>query len=216
MSPQHERQPLLRILGKASSINVRKVLWTCEEIGLPFMREDWGSGHQSTAKPEFLALNPNGLVPVVIDESGPLWESNSICRYLAAKHDRIDLLPAEPRQRAGVEQWMDWQATDLNASWHYAFQARVRRNPLYQDDEQVNLSLAEWNNKTKILEQRLTSTGAFVAGDSFTLADVVIALSLNRWLLTPMPHPHHPAIAAYCDRLKERSGCRNHCFNGIA
>ena len=89
----------LRIFGKASSINVRKVLWTCAEIGLPWRLEPFGSGFASTRTPEFLALNPNGLVPVIEDDEGVLWESNSICRYLAARHGREDLLPAAPRAR---------------------------------------------------------------------------------------------------------------------
>src|SRR5262249_20638367 len=123
----------LRILGRASSINVRKVLWTCREIGIDYAREDFGTGFAPTDTPEFLGMNPNGMVPVIVDEAGPLWESNTICRYLAAKHGRTDLLPATPRQRAGVEQWMDWGATDLNTSWRYAFIALIWRDPAFQD-----------------------------------------------------------------------------------
>src|ERR1044071_10179002 len=89
---------LIKILGKASSINVRKVLWACEEIGLPYTREDWGSGFRDTQAPEFLALNPNGLVPVVVIDDLVLWESNTILRYLAASHGAHELLPAAPRE----------------------------------------------------------------------------------------------------------------------
>jgi glutathione S-transferase len=95
---------MLRILGRASSINVRKVLWTCREIGIAYSREDFGTGFAPTDTPEFLGMNPNGQVPVIEDEEGVLWESNTICRYLAAKHARTDLLPAGPRARAsGVD-----------------------------------------------------------------------------------------------------------------
>ncbi len=86
---------MLRLLGRTSSMNVRKVLWTLDELGLAYEREDWGMGFASTGSPEFLALNPNGLVPVLIDGQGPLWESNAICRYLAAREGA--LLPAAPR-----------------------------------------------------------------------------------------------------------------------
>lgn len=206
----------MRIIGKVSSINVRKVLWTCEELGVPWIREDRGAGVGSKAVPELLAMNPNGLVPVVVDESGPLWESNTICRYLATKLNRVDLLPSEPRQRAEVEQWMDWQSTDLNSAWNYAFQAKVRVNPLFRDEKHIARSIADWSEKMEILEQRLASTGAFVAGASFTLADIVIALSINRWMLTPLSRADHSAIAAYCNRLRERPPCREYCFNGIA
>ena len=123
----------MRLLGRLSSINVRKVAWTLDEIELDFIREDWGMGFRSTSEPEFLALNPNGQIPVIEDENGALWGSNPICRYLAAKAGRTDLLPADPARRARVDQWMDWQATDLNSSWAYAFNGLVRENPAYQD-----------------------------------------------------------------------------------
>ena len=205
----------MRVLGKVSSINVRKVLWTCHEIGIRYQREDWGSGFRPTETAEFLEVNPNGLVPVIEDEEGFLWESNTICRYLAGKHERADLLPSIPRQRAGVEQWMDWQATDLNSSWRYAFLALVRNHPLFQDQQQIAASIAEWNTKMGVLEGQLNKTGAFAAGATFTLADVVLGLSVNRWLMTPMTRPIYPAIAAYHERLCRRPAFIEHGSNGI-
>ncbi len=207
---------MLRILGKASSINVRKVLWTCCEIGLDYQREDWGSGYASTGTPEFLAMNPNGLVPVIVDEDGPLWESNTICRYLATKHGRTDLLPAAPRARAEVEKWMDWQATDLNGAWRDAFMGLVRQHPDFRDPGRIAAGTAAWNAAMAILDRRLAATGAFVAGDAFTVADVVLGLSVNRWAMTPLAErPDLPAVAAYYDRLAERPGFREHGRNGI-
>ena len=120
---------MLKVFGKASSINVRKVLWACDEIDIPYEREDWGSGFRSTRAPEFLARNPNGLVPLIRDGDFYLWESNTIIRYLAAAYGDGNLLPAAPRERALVEKWMDWQATEFNNAWSYAFQALVRRSP---------------------------------------------------------------------------------------
>jgi glutathione S-transferase len=213
--PERQMTNRLRILGRASSINVRKVLWTCREIGIDYRREDWGSGFASTETPEFLSMNPNGLVPVVEDEACVLWESNTICRYLAAKHGRTDLLPTSARDRASVEQWMDWQATDLNISWRYAFLALIRHDPMFQDPKQIAAGIAGWNRMMGILEQRLTSTGAYAAGNSFTLADIVLGLSVNRWLMTPMDRPITPAIAAYHDRLRERPGFHEHGCNGL-
>ncbi|RDJ21682.1 glutathione S-transferase [Bosea caraganae] len=207
----------LRILGKASSINVRKVLWTCREVGLDYRREDWGSGFTPTDKPEFLALNPNGLVPVIEDEAGVLWESNTICRYLAAKAGRLDLLPAQPRERARVEQWMDWQATELNNSWRYAFLALARRNPAYADPSQIAASTRSWNTTMKVLERQLEGSRAYVLGDCFTLADIGIGLSVHRWFATPLEErPLLPAVAAYYDRLSERPAYLELGRNGIA
>jgi glutathione S-transferase len=195
---------MLKILGRTSSLNVRKVLWTCDELGLAYEREDWGTGFASTRSPEFLALNPNGLVPVLIDEQGALYESNTICRYVAARYGHGHLLPIEPRPRAGVEQWMDWQATDLNTTWPYAFNALARRTPGYDDTAKTAASVEAWNKAMAILDQRLAETRTHVAGHDFTLADVVLGLSAHRWLKTPMERASLPAVEAYYARLKER------------
>ena len=208
---------MLRILGKASSINVRKVLWTCAELGLPFVREDWGAGFQSTHDPAFLALNPNAMVPVLVDGDAVLWESNTICRYLAARHgEDSPLLPREPLARARVEQWMDWQATELNNAWRYAFMALVRNSPAHGDAVQVENSIAQWHRHMGIFEAQLEKTGAYAARADFSLADIVLGLSLNRWLMTPMDRPDYPALRAYAELLRQRPACLEFCMNGIA
>lgn len=197
---------MLRILGRASSLNVRKALWTCDELGLAYAREDWGTGYASTRDPAFLALNPNALVPVLIDEHGPLWESNTICRYLASRHVGGEaLLPTEPRARAGVEQWMDWQATELNTAWRYAFAGLVRRAPGFDDPGQIAASVQAWNAAMALLDRRLDATGAFSAGQAFTLADIVLGVSVHRWMASPIARDPLPAVEAYYDRLKTRA-----------
>jgi len=206
---------VLQILGKSTSINVRKVLWLCAELDLAYRHEQWGTGFRSTETPEFLTLNPNALVPVIRDGDFVLWESNAICRYLAAKRDRTDLLPAEPARRALVEQWMDWQATELNNAWRYAFMALVRNSQAHLDSLAIQSSVAAWNRHMGILEAQLSKTGAYVTGDTFTLADIVLGLSTNRWFMTPMGHESLPAVAAYYDRLSEREGFRRFGRNGI-
>src|ERR1700738_5155649 len=136
---------MLQILGKSTSINVRKVLWLCQELELPYELQHWGAGHRSTQMPEFRALNPNALVPVIKDGSFVLWESNAICRYLAAAHNEAGLLPADLQERALVEQWMDWQAGELNNSWRYAFMSLVRHSAAHTDPEAVAASVSNWN-----------------------------------------------------------------------
>lgn len=196
---------MLRILGRTSSINVRKVLWTAAEVGADFSHEDdWAEG-RSTRSPEFLRLNPHGLVPVIVDDEAVLSESNTICRYLAAKARRTDLLPDPPLARAQVERWMDWQAIDLNTAWRSAFYALVRGDPAYSaDTAMIARSIEDWNVLMLRLENRLGETGAYVCGETFTLADVVLGLSLQRWLKTPMARPATPALMAYRHRLMER------------
>ena len=198
---------MLNIIGKPTSINVRKVLWTCVELALPFEREDWREEHAP--------LNPNRMVPVLVDGDFALWESNAICRYLCLRAGATSLLPLDPRARARVEQWMDWQATELNNAWRYAFMALVRASPAHTDPARIAASIAAWHRHVGILDAQLAATGAWVAGEQFTLADIVIGLSLNRWSMTPMTRPAYPHIAAYLARLAERPGYRAWCANGV-
>lgn len=207
---------IMRILGKPSSINVRKVLWTCALLGLPDTLEPWGSDALPCSSAQFVALNPNAMVPVLIDEGQTLWESNTICRYLAARYGRGDLLPAEPMARAQVEKWMDWQVAELNQAWRYAFMALVRGSGAHTDDAAIGASVMGWNRHMGLLDQQLARTGAYVTGDSFTLADVVLGLSTNRWLSTPIEHPDLPAVKAWYARLQGQPGFAAHCANGIA
>jgi glutathione S-transferase len=197
---------MLRILGKSASINVRKVLWTCDELGLAYEQRESG--------PE-QAANPNGLVPVIVDGDFVLWESNTIIRYLAGRMAAETLLPRDPRRRADVEKWIDWQASDFNAAWRYAFSAIARRNPAFDDPRQIEASKREWARMVGIVEGQLAVTGAYIAGDRFTLADIPIGLSVNRWFMTAMERPNFPAVAAYYDRLSVRPAFLKHGRNGI-
>jgi glutathione S-transferase len=207
---------MLQVLGKSSSINVRKVLWTCDELALEYEHEQWGAGFQPTDTARFLALNPNATVPVIVDDGFVLWESNTICRYLADSRGNGALLPHEPRERALVGQWMDWQATELNNAWRYAFMALVRNSPAHADATAIEASIAGWNRHMAILDRHLAHTGPYVCGAAFTLADVVLGLSVQRWMMTPFEHPPLPAVQAYYDRLDQRPAYRKHGRNGIA
>jgi glutathione S-transferase len=203
---------MLKIMGKTTSINVRKVLWTCVELGLPFEREEWEERHA--------ALNPNRMVPILVDgaqagEPFVLWESNTICRYLCSRPADQALLPVDARGRALVEQWMDWQATELNNAWRYAFMALVRQSPAHRDPALVAASVDAWNRHMGLLDAQLGSTGAYAAGSEFTLADVVLGLSAIRWLMTPMARPDYPRIARWLERLGHREGFRLHGRNGV-
>ena len=206
----------MRLLGQPNSINVRKVLWTCAELRIVPETEPWGGDQKSTNDSEFLAINPKGLVPVLLDGDLALSESNTICRYLALREGRDDLLPSKPRERARVESWMDWQATDLNDAWKAAFMGLVRKVPDVPAPEVQTASIRKWNMQMVLLEKHLASAGKFVCGADFTLADIVLALSANRWEMTPMEKPFLPNIANWMERLAWRPGFRAHCRNGVA
>ena len=201
---------MMVLYGKPTSINVRKVLWLCAELDLPFT-------HAPAPTADLLAaLNPNRQVPVLRDGDFVLWESNSICRYLAARQRRDDLLPVTAQGRAAVEQWMDWQASDLNSAWRHVFMARVRRHPDFADDARAEAGLARWNDLMAMLDTRLAAGNAHVAGATFTLADIVLGLSTQRWRSTPGEKPVLAHVEAWFERLRIRPGFAEHVDNGVA
>jgi glutathione S-transferase len=192
----------LRVLGRVSSINVRKVLWTCADLDLHFEHVE--------SDPRLLAHNPNGLVPVIQDGDFTLWESNTICRYLAARQPHRTLLPEDAQARARVEQWMDWQATELNSAYRYAFYGIVRKSPGHTDPAEISRSVADWNRCMRILDAHFAHGGQFVTGEYFTLADVVLGLATHRWLMSPVERPHLDAVHGYYQRLSVRPAFRAH------
>ena len=193
----------LKVLGRVTSINVRKVLWLLGELGVAYEREDWGLPIRDPNVPEFLRLNPNAQVPVIVGGDFVLWESTAIMRYLAETHDS-PLLPREPHRRALVDQWLGWQATDLNSQWGYAFMGLARKTPGYADEARTASSILGWNQKMTILEGQLEKTRAFAAGADFSLADIALGLSVHRWYATPFEHPPLPQVGRYYEALKQR------------
>jgi glutathione S-transferase len=199
---------MLKILGQMKSINVRKAVWTADECGVEYkLDEAWGR-EQSLTSPEFLALNPNGQVPVLMTPDGPLWESNTICRFLANSSGREDLLPAGPLGKAQVERWMDWQATDLNDAWRPAFMARFRGGDV--TSEEFEASRLRWLRAMTIASDALGASGPFLTGETFTLADIVVALSYQRWRHMDFGGDELSPLERWYDLVTGRPGfCRN-------
>ena len=193
---------MLRLLGRVTSINVRKALWALDALELDYQREDWGLPLRDPKVPEFLALNPNGQVPVLIEGDFVLWESNAILIYLAEREGR--LLPAQLEQRALALQWLGWQAAELNPPWGYAVNALIRHTPGYDDPAKVTESMQRWGKVMQILEAQLARGQGFVAGDDFTIADIAIGLSIHRWMSISAEKPALPAVEAYYERLLTR------------
>jgi len=204
---------MLKVYGRANSINVRRVLWMLDEVGEKYEREDWGRGFRSTDDPTFRAINPVGVVPVIDDGDFRLRESNSIVRYLAEKHGRADLYPKDLRTRATVESWMDWSSTDFANGMRPVFHGLVVKNPAYAD--QVEAGAREWAGQMQVLESKLASSGPYVMGKSFTIGDIPVGLVVNRWFSIPFEKPSFKAVSAYYDRLAERPGYKAHGRNGM-
>ncbi|WP_173088117.1 glutathione S-transferase family protein [Devosia sp. 1635] len=195
---------MLKVLGRVTSINVRKVLWAAGELGLPYEREDWGLPLRDPKVPEFLALNPNGQIPVLIDDGFGLWESNAILIYLAEKAGDGRLLPGRLQERARVLQWLGWQASELNPPWGYAVNALIRKTPGYDDPEQIAASLRAWGAKMALLDGHLAKGSPFVAGAEFSIADIALGLSVHRWMSVQADKPVFAAVREYYERLLGR------------
>ncbi len=207
----------MQLYGKPSSINVRKVLWTLAELNIEADLIPCGSGFAPIDTAECRQRNPNALVPVLQDGDFVLWESNSICRYLVRKHGHPTLLGSDLQQMAKVEQWMDWQACELNPAWRYAFMALVRQHADFTDPAAIAQSAQQWQHKLHILDAALAQSGGFICGENFTLADIVLGLSLNRWLQTPITERTAlPHLMAYQALLEKRPAAAQFCFNGVA
>lgn len=201
---------MLKILGRATSINVRKALWTADELGVPYELEVWGKPHRDPDTAEFRALNPNAQVPVLRDGDFVLWESSAILRYLMDKYGTGDLVPRNLETRARAEQWFAWQATDLNGAWNPAVGALVRKVPGDYDPDEVADSVKRWTAKMRIFEGRMAETRAYAAGDAFSFADIPLGLSMHRWFGGDFDRPDLPNVTAYYDRVRARPAAQVH------
>jgi glutathione S-transferase len=207
---------MLRILGRANSFNVRKVLWVCDEIGVPYSREDWGRGFRPTNEDEFLRINPIGLVPAVIDDGVVLRESNTIVRYLASKHRADALYPTDPVRRADVEQWMDWANYETSISLRGAFLGGVLNEPPWNHPWFIEQGRRQITKEVGQLEAHLASAGPYITGDAFTIGDIPIGLVVNRWFcFNNFEKPDYPAVARYYERLSTRPAYMRHVRNGL-
>ena len=198
---------MLKILGRKNSSNVQKAVWACDEVGLAFEREDVGGPFGHTKDPAYLALNPNGTIPTVIDDGFVLWESNAIVRYIAGKHGLGTLAPEDPRQRALADQWMDWQQTVVNPGMSPVFYNLVRMKPEERDMAAVKAGRDKLSAALAILDAHLAARD-FVAGPRFTMGDIPLGIVVYRWYELPIERENYPSLRAWFDRLAARPAFR--------
>ena len=198
---------MLRIWGRLSSINVQKVVWCADELGLAYERLDAGGkfGRNDTA--EYLAMNPNGLVPVLDDDGFVLWESNAIVRYLCARERNTALWPEDLKRRADADRWMDWQATTFTPATRDAFWQLLRVAEPQRDHGAIEASRVKSEKCAAILEAHLARR-EYVCGDSFCAADIVVGAAAHRWLNMPLPRSARPNMERWYRLLKSRPASR--------
>jgi len=198
---------MLKIWGRLSSLNVRKVVLVAQELGIPFERIDAGAAFGIVRTPDFMAKNPNALIPVIEDDQVRLWESNVIVRYLCARHAPDTLYPLALPQRFDAERWMDWQQTTLNPASRDAFIQWIRTPAERRDPALIARSVAATEPLLALLDHHL-STRPFIAGDQLTMADFPIACELHRWVGLPQPRPTLPSVDRWYAGMLARPSSR--------
>jgi glutathione S-transferase len=209
----------IHIWGRMSSINVRKVVWAAQETGIAFTRSDAGLTYGVVQTPQYRALNPNSLIPTLQDGDLVLWESNVIVRYLCAKYGAptpgtgVSPLPPNPlypqdlAQRFDAERWMDWQQTTFNSAGSKAFWQWIRTPAEKRDMQVIAQSVAATEPLLHLLDTHLQDR-AYMAGDTFTMADIPLGCEMHRWFGLPQPRPALPYLERWYASLLARSAAR--------
>lgn len=201
---------MLTVHGRATSSNVQKVMWTIGELGLPCRRLDVGGHYGGTDTPEYRALNPHGLVPTVEFPDGVvMWESNAIVRHLARHDPERRLWPAGGQAEASADMWAEWAHNTVARAVTAVFWATVRTPPAKRDAALVERATREAAAALSVAEEVLART-PHLAGDTLTIADIVLGHILYRWHEMEIERPELPAVSAYYARLRERPAYAEH------
>ena len=200
---------MLKIWGRTTSSNVQKVLWCCDELGIEFERVDLGGPFGGNQDPEYLRLNPNGLVPTVKDGDLVMWESNTICRYLATTRGGDRLYPRDPAARTHVERWMDWQLASAGAPMSALLFGLVRTRPEQRDQTAIEAARVKAAAAWEIADEALADR-PYLAGPELTLAEIVLGTLVYRWHAFPIERPPLANLKAWYDRLRQRPGFKKY------
>ncbi|MDY4379583.1 glutathione S-transferase [Pectobacterium brasiliense] len=199
---------MITIWGRDNSTNVKKVLWCAEELALPYQHIVAGGQFGLNHEADYLAMNPNGLIPCLRDDDLVLWESNTIVRYLAAQYGQDSLYLADPGKRASAEKWMDW-ATSLAVSFGPVFINIVRTPPEKRDTALVQKGIAECERLFDIVDTVLANQ-PWLSGDQFGVGDIPLGCIAYGWLNMPIEQQSHPHLERWYQQLTERPAYQKH------
>jgi len=194
---------MLKIWGRNNSVNVQKVLWCCEEMQIQYQRLDAGGSFGVINTPQYRALNPNGLVPTIEDGPFVLWESNTIVRYLAAKHSAGKLWPEDLKVRAEGDKWMDWQISMFWPSFRPLFWNLVRTPVDQRDEKAIEESRLKTAEILEYLDTHLKNR-MYIAGEDLTMGDIPMGCAIWRWMALPIERPVLANLQRWFDTLRER------------
>lgn len=193
-----------KLWGQPKSINVQKVLWGLDELGLPYERIDAGGQFGRNKDADYLKLNPNGLIPTLEVDGVPLWESNAILRYLFNTHGKAPTQPADPIARARADQWTEWYGSVYWLHTRVLLVQLVRTPEDKRDKKLIEATRAQLLDAARILEAHLERQ-PYVAGEHFTWGDIPLGAAAHRFLNLPIDRPQLKATEAWYARLRERA-----------
>jgi glutathione S-transferase len=194
---------MIEVWGRRSSSNVQKVVWALDELGLEFNRHTVGGSFGGNREPEYLKMNPNGLVPVLRDGEITMFESNAIVRYLAARHGEGTLRPKDTKGLAAAEQWMEWQNLNVAMPISTIFMNEVRFTKMQRDPNKIAAAEANLAKVLPIADHALASSQWF-AGDSFSYGDVVMGVLYWRYFKIGGKTIDLPNIRRWFEALQQR------------
>jgi glutathione S-transferase len=202
---------MLKIWGRRNSINVQKVLWCCAELNIEYERVDAGMQFGVNNTPEYLALNPNGLVPTINHDGFVLWESHAILRYLCGLNGLGTLWPGTPRAFANADRWLEWYNTTLWIDLRPVFWNLVRVAPEKRNMPLVEESVRKLNASWKIADAHLAGSHYF-GGQEFTMGDIPLGVAAFRWFNLPVERAPLSNLEAWYQRICERPAFQQHCM----
>lgn len=197
----------ITLWGRLSSANVQKAVWALEELALPYDHIPAGGAFGGLDTPEYRAMNPNRLVPVLRDGDLTLWESHAIVRYLSAEYGSGLLFPLEPRRRALVDQWTDWTATTFQPAWISLFWLAVRTPKAQQDAVAIAKAHTASLKCFAMMDERL-GQAPYLGGDELSYADIVAGAAMFRWSTMDIERPPMLNLEAWHERLNDRAAFR--------
>ncbi len=186
---------MIRLWGRTNSMNVQKVLWTLDELGLRYERLDAGMQFGVNNSPEYLQKNPNGKVPLLEDDGYAIWESQAICRYLCNQYQGSGLYPLDARERGQVDQWLDWANAGINSSLSVVFWQTLRLPADQRDTKKLQEKTDKTTAALKVFNQALVNR-RFIATDRFSLADMAMAPVVFRCIGLQLLDASQPQWAA--------------------
>jgi glutathione S-transferase len=197
----------LTIWGRPNSVNVQKVLWCLSELDLTYERIDAGMQHGRNREADYLAMNPNGRIPTLVDGDYVLWESNSIMRYLCMAYGQVSpIYPHDPKGRAAVDRWLDWTLSTLQPVDRPVFWALVRTPVAQRDMAAIQRDADAATEVWRIVDRQL-ATRRYIEGEKFTLADIAIGAFARRWLgVAGIIRPELPELNRWFAQFADRPG----------